>query len=107
MNREVVLAAIQQEGYAFEPSMHLLTDLIISVFGERIVSSCWLLFEKLRWLCAPVCLGRYAGGLRGVEYASVELWANRELVLIAVAKNALALKYISDELKTDRIFVYD
>ena len=77
-NREIVLAAVTQNGYSLQYASNELQN------DREIV-------------LAAVTQDGYA-----LHYASNELRNNREVVLAAVAQNGYALHYASNELRNDR-----
>jgi hypothetical protein len=106
-DRELLLAAVQQNGYELRyASAELKAD------REVVLAAVQQDGHALRYASAELRADRkvvLAAAQQNGDvlyfYASAELWADREVVLAAVRQDGCALGYASAELKADREFV--
>ena len=80
-DREIVLAAVSNDGYA-------LMDATEELRGDR-----------------EIVLAAVSQAPSALQFATEELKGDREIVLAAVSENGLALQYATEELKGDREIV--
>ena len=102
-DREVVLAAVEEDGWALKyASAELRADREVVLTAVK--RNGWALDYASVELQADrdVVLAAVKQDGRALEYASVELQADREVVLAAVQQDGYALNYASFELKADR-----
>ncbi|CAE7403904.1 unnamed protein product [Symbiodinium sp. CCMP2592] len=105
-NRKVVLAAVQQNGYALQyasKDLQANKEVVLAAVqqdGRALQYASAYLQAKKEVVLAAVQQNGYA-----LQYASADFQANREFVLFSVQQNGGALEFVSEDLRRDRAFV--
>jgi hypothetical protein len=101
-DREVVLAAVQQDGYALyyaSAELRANREVVLAAVQQRVDALYYASAElKADREVVLAAVQQYGGAL---HYACAELRADREVVLAAVQQDGDALEYASEELQTD------